>query len=539
MAASLSRRNGTLAFIYWIWDSLDRTIFTAIKFSFPARFVSPFGFLGMLTFITFIILGVSGALLMFYYEPILDRAWDSVEFINNDVPFGFHIRNIHYHGSNAMVMLAILHMYYQYFSGRYKIRNEILWVTGIILGTVTILEAFTGYDIIFSERAELAISIAASLTNSIPIAGPLIRDMAFGNGFHDFVLRFYTQHVFILPIVMLGLMAVHFPRFLVFDVPMVMAIGGAILITGGVFPVDLGFKFQPTVPPGITVPEWYLTGLYAFLRTQYDKFVTGVLWPGIFILSLLVIPFVDRYKKFSWKDKPLITAFGIVGIAQILVTTYWGFYIPPDSTLPLVERLVIDPIYLYTVMILLVPLGIGFSYMMIYLAKEAERKAKLAKEKGPQKIARIEFSEKLINWVIIALIAFMVFLNIAAYNAAITGMKNMGLFLAGLILIVFAGMFHVYRYSMAQTQVAPPPPGSKRKITSKAISGTATKELPAKDSLDDSSGKNLQEKEVFIKELEKKDVHIPDPKAPEIQSKNAEVTSEKDPNIGMSDLKKP
>ena len=507
MAVSLSRRSGLMAFIYWIWDSLDRTIFTAIKFSFPARFVSPFGFLGMLTFIVFIILGVSGALLMFYYEPILDRAWDSVEFINNDVPFGFHIRNIHYHGSNAMVMLAILHMYYQYFSGRYKIRNEILWVTGIILGTVTILEAFTGYDIIFSERAELAISIAASLTNSIPVAGPLIRDMAFGNGFHDFVLRFYTQHVFILPIVMLGLMAVHFPRFLVFDVPMVMAISGAILITGGVFPVDLGFKFQPTVPPGITVPEWYLTGLYAFLRTQYDKFVTGVLWPGLFILALLVIPFVDRYKKFSWKDKPLITAFGIVGIAQILVTTYWGFYIPPDSTLPLVERLVIDPIYLYTVMILLVPLGIGFSYMMIYLAKEAERKAKLAKEKGPQKVAKIEFSEKWVNWVIIALIAFMVFLNIAAYNAAITGMKNMGLFLAGLILIVFAGMFHVYRYSMAQTQVAPPPPSIKRNISSKAISGTATKELPTKDP-DDGSEKNLQEKEVFIKELEKKDVHL-------------------------------
>ena len=338
---------------------------------------------------------------------------------------------------------------------------------------------------------------------------------------------------------MLGLMAVHFPRFLVFDVPMVMAISGAILITGGVFPVDLGFKFQPTVPPGITVPEWYLTGLYAFLRTQYDKFVTGVLWPGLFILALLVIPFVDRYKKFSWKDKPLITAFGIVGIAQILVTTYWGFYIPPDSTLPLVERLVIDPIFLYTVMILLVPLGIGFSYMMIYLAKEAERKAKLAKEKGPQKIARIEFSEKWINWVIIALIAFMVFLNIAAYNAAITGMKNMGLFLAGLILIVFAGMFHVYRYSMAQAQKAPPPPGVKNKVTSKAIVGKDTKELPTNDSSDKPPEENIQEKESFIKELEKKDIHVPPPQAPEIQSKNAEIDSEKDPNTGMSDLKKP
>jgi ubiquinol-cytochrome c reductase cytochrome b subunit len=458
MAVSLSRRTGAAAFFYWLWDGLDRSIFTAIKFSFPARFVSPFGFLGMLTFIVFIILGISGALLMFYYQPILDRAWDSVQFINDEVPFGFHIRNIHYHGSNAMVLLAVLHMYYQYFSGRYKIRNEVLWVTGVILGVVTILEAFTGYDVIFSERAELAISIAASLTTSIPVAGPVIRDAALGSGFSDFVLRFYAQHVFLLPIVMLGLMAVHFPRFLVFDVPMVMAIAGAILITGGVFPIDLGFKFVPTQPPGVTVPEWYLTGIYAFMRTQYDKFVTGLLWPLIFIISLALIPFLDRYKKFSWRDRPMITAFGITGLAQIMVTTYWGFYISPDVKTPLVERLVIDPIFFYSTMILLVPLGFGFSYMMIKLANESERKAKLRKENAPQKVAPINLSEKWINWLLVALLAFQVLLNIAAYNAALTGMKNISLFFVGLILLVFAGFFHIYRYGLAQAKNPPPPP---------------------------------------------------------------------------------
>ena len=484
MVVSLRRKNGLVLFIYWVWDGIERTIFTGIKFSFPARFVSPFGFLGMLTFITFIILGITGALLMFYYEPILDRAWDSVEKINDDVPYGFHLRNIHYHGSNAMVLLAILHMYYQYFSGRYKIRNEILWITGVILGTVTILEAFTGYDIIFSERAELAISIAASLTNSIPIIGPLIRESMFGSGFADFVLRFYAQHVFILPVVMLGLMAVHFPRFLVFDVPMVMAITGAIFITGGVFPVDLGFKFEPTVPPGITVPEWYLTGLYAFLRTQYDKFVTGVLWPGLFILALLLTPFIDRYKKFSWKDRPIITAIGITGIAQIMVTTYWGFYISPDTTMPLVERLVIDPIFFYSVMILLVPLGFGFTYMMIKLAQESERKAKLAASKAPKKVAKINLSGKWLSWLIIALLAFQVFLNIAAYNAALAGMKNFNLFLTGLILIVFAGLFHVYRYAMSEAKKPPPPPASAiSKKETKSVSEMSTPKLADKENI--------------------------------------------------------
>ncbi len=478
MAVSLNRRTGAVSFFYWLWDGLDRTIFTGIKFSFPSRFVSPFGFLGMLTFIVFVILGVSGALLMFYYMPILDRAWDSVAKINDVVPFGFHIRNIHYHGSNAMVLLAILHMYYQYFSGRYKIRNEVLWVTGVILGTVTILEAFTGYDIIFSERAELAISIAASLTNSIPIAGPVIRDTMFGSGFSDFVLRFYAQHVFVLPLVMLGLMAVHFPRFMVFDVPMVMAISGAILLTGGVFPIDMGFKFEPTVPPGITVPEWYLTGLYAFLRTQYDKFVTGVLWPGLFIGALALVPFLDRYKKFSWKDRPLVTAFGITGIAQIMVTTYWGFYIPSDTTIPLVQRLVIDPIFFYLVMILLVPIGFGFSYMMIKLAQESERKAKMNKEKGPKKVAEIKLSQKWLNWVLVGLIAFQVYLNIAVYNAALSGLNNLSLFFTGIILMVFAGLFHIYRYAMSEAKKPPPPPPAPEHVKVPEVVKEAPKELP-------------------------------------------------------------
>lgn len=449
--------NGLVRFFKWLWQGLERTIFVGIKFTYPSRFVSPMGFLGMLTFITFIILGITGALLMFYYEPILDRAWDSVKTINNTIPYGFHIRNIHYHASNAMVFLALAHMYYQYFSGRYKIRNEVLWVTGVILGTVTILEAFTGYDIIYNERAELAISIASSLTNSIPVIGPQLREMVFGAGFADFVLRFYALHVFILPIVMLGLMAVHFPRFLVFDVPMVMAVAGMIFIVAGVFPVELGNKFDPTVPPDITVPEWYLSGIYGFLRTQYDKFVTGVLWPGLFIAALAMIPFIDRYKKLSWKDRPLITAIGITSLAQIIVTTYWGFYIDPDFRKPLLDRIVIDPILFYLVMLLLVPLSFGFTYMMIKLAKHFEE---LNKKEAAARKARgstgLNIPIRWGWWLLAVLLAFQVYLNIAAYYAGINGFKNVQLFIIGLVLVTFAGVFHLYRYLNEQVKKMKP-----------------------------------------------------------------------------------
>jgi ubiquinol-cytochrome c reductase cytochrome b subunit len=193
------------------------------------------------------------------------------------------------------------------------------------------------------------------------------------------------------------------------------------------------------------------------MRTQYDKFVTGLLWPLIFIVTIVLIPFLDRYKKFSWRDRPMVTAFGITSLAQIMVTTYWGFYISPDVSIPLVERLVIDPLFFYGTMILLVPLGFGFTYMMIKLANEAERKSKLAKNTGPQKVATINLSDKWINWLLVALLAFQVFLNIAAYNAALTGMKNVSLFLVGIILLVFAAFFHIYRYAMSQEKNTPPP----------------------------------------------------------------------------------
>ena len=96
--------------------------------------------------------------------------------------------------------------------------------------------------------------------------------------------------------------------------------------------------------------------------------------------------------------------------------------------------------------------------MMIKLANEAERKSKLAKNTGPQKVATLDLSEKWINWLLVALLAFQVFLNIAAYNAALTGMNNMSLFFVGLILMVFVGFFHIYRYGLSQQKNAPPAP---------------------------------------------------------------------------------
>src|SRR6267143_6746692 len=236
MGDTSSSKNLVQKLYDWLVDGLDRTVYMGVRYTFPKRFVSPLAYLGVLTGITFLVLGITGGLLMIYYQPTLagcgniSCAFSSVQNINDTVPFGWLLRNIHYTASNAMVLLAVLHLYYQYFSGRFKIKNEVLWVTGVIFGLITGVEAYTGYDLIFNQRAGLAIEIGSSLANASPVIGGPLRLATFGAGFGDFILRLYSAHVFILPMIMLILVFIHFPRYLVFDIPIVSVVAVSLLI---------------------------------------------------------------------------------------------------------------------------------------------------------------------------------------------------------------------------------------------------------------------------------------------------------------------
>jgi ubiquinol-cytochrome c reductase cytochrome b subunit len=109
-------------------------------------------------------------------------------------------------------------------------------------------------------------------------------------------------------------------------------------------------------------------------------------------------------------------------------------------------------------MILLVPLSFGFTYLMIKLAKNAEANAKLQPKKPGSGKSSINIPVKWIYAVFIALIAFQVYLNIAAYYAVINGMKNYSLFIVGIMMLVFAGMWHLFRHGRSMEKAPPPKP---------------------------------------------------------------------------------
>ena len=419
-----------------------------VQYTFPKRFVSPLAYLGVLTGITFLVLGITGGLLMIYYVPTLagfgsiNCAWLSVENINNTVPAGYMLRNIHYTASNAMVLLAVLHMYYQYFSGRFKIKNEILWVTGIILGIVTGGEAYTGYDLLFNQRSGLAIEIGSSLTNASPVIGSALRLATFGTGFSDFILRLYSAHVFILPMFMLILVFIHFPRYLVFDLPVISTVVGGLFAIAAFFPVQLGTPYNPSLGT-ITVPEWYVNALYALLRTEFDKFVMGGLMPALFFLMAIVIPFVDTSKKLNWKDRPFFTALGITSIAQVFITTAWGFYVNPNTTLPTLARLYINPAIYFSTILGVTALCFILTYAFLRYLKGKERVRKAVAPMGPL------LSRKWVFIIFVLLILAQVMVVGLAWLAAVTNLRVMALFDAGAVLITFGVLAHLYRYSQS------------------------------------------------------------------------------------------
>jgi len=431
-------------FVKWLVDRLERTPIVTFRFQVPRLAVSPFGYLGTLTGIVFLILGVTGGLLMFYYRPDVNLAYNSVKEIQERVQFGFFLRNLHYHASNAMVFLAIAHLFYQYFSGRYKVKNEVIWVTGVILGTVTVLEAFTGYDLILNQRAMLAVNIAVGLSNSAPVLGPMVSSLLLGGGLYDLIIRFYALHVFILPMVMLLLALVHFPRNLVFDPPAVAGVIGALLIAGGLYPVDLGIKYDPTLAI-VEVPEWYLTAIYAFIRTGLERFTSGALLPLLFILFFLLIPFVDRSKKLSWRDRPFFTAAGLASIVLIIVTTVWGFY-----TTPRVEAFTavyVEPLIFYPTLLFLVAATFIISYR--YIAPPAKEAARPAPKPRPITIQLpFEWGVRLI----MGLLATIGILSLLAFQQYLEGLKNLSMFNLGVVVMLFGLIAHIYRHIMQQVK---------------------------------------------------------------------------------------
>jgi cytochrome b6 len=90
-------------------------------------------YLGGMTLFLFIVQVLTGILLLLYYKPIPESAFESVQFIMTQVRFGWLVRSIHSWSANLMIFFAFVHMFSVFFLKAYRKPRELTWVSGMVL----------------------------------------------------------------------------------------------------------------------------------------------------------------------------------------------------------------------------------------------------------------------------------------------------------------------------------------------------------------------------------------------------------------------
>ena len=197
------------------------------------RFTYTFG-LGLLSMYLFILLTVSGLLLMFVYVPSTEQAYSRMLDLHSSVSFGGILRGMHFWSANAMIAVVFFHMCRVFYTGAYKAPREFNWVIGVILMVLTLVLGFTGYLLPWDQLAFWAITVGAGIAGKanwipdhinplltamhlpplVPPLGDLTRWGLLGADTvgQEALIRFYVLHVAILPVIMFAFILYHMWR---------------------------------------------------------------------------------------------------------------------------------------------------------------------------------------------------------------------------------------------------------------------------------------------------------------------------------------
>ena len=212
--------------VTWTWNpASEREASTAIVENlwlhwFPAKLTEEsFAWryslwLGAVAAFLFLILVVTGVLLMFFYVPSTQQAYWSVKDIDYVVGFGWLLRNQHRWAAHLMVLAVFLHMLRVFFSGAYRAQRTANWLVGLALLLVTLFLSFTGYLLTWDQLAFWAVTVGTNIAKEAPFIGEGLRFVLLGGTEigQSTLVRFYVLHVVVLPTAVMALFAYHMWR---------------------------------------------------------------------------------------------------------------------------------------------------------------------------------------------------------------------------------------------------------------------------------------------------------------------------------------
>ena len=327
----------------------------------PTHRYSVFYYLGGMTMFFFVIQVVTGIMLMLYYRPSADAAFESVEFIMTVVPFGWLIRSIHSWSANLMVFFAFVHLATVYFTKSYRNPREMTWVTGCLLLFLAMAFGFSGYLLPWNQLAFFATKVGTDIAGAVPFIGEwMLRFLRGGDRVTGGTLsRFFGWHVAILPAITTVLLGIHlllvqvqgmsvppkqqdeaagkrpmkfFPDFAMRDLWGWILALGVLAAIAALFPWELGDKADPFAPAFKDIrPEWYFMFMFETLKLVPGGEIAGIEYEAIPILLfsfggllMMLVPFLDRKVNLTGRS-PVFTYIGILALIYIVGMTAWGY----------------------------------------------------------------------------------------------------------------------------------------------------------------------------------------------------------------------
>ncbi len=317
-----------------------------------------------LGFFTVFFLGleiITGLILMIYYTPSPDEAYNSILNLLSNVPYGKLLRDLHRLGAEGMVVFTVLHMLRTYLTGSYKQGRSFTWLTGIVLLIITLGLSFSGYLLPWDQLAYWAVTIGTSMVEAAPVFGTEANLLLRGapDIGADGLLRFYLLHIALLPALVILLLSIHYykvarehsitlPAKVEEDTLSKEELKKAKqrvdflpdLLTHEVFLTSLGLLVvvflatffygapleniaNPQQTPLDTKAPWYFWWLQGMLKLG-DKTLMGIIIPTIIFGLLFAIPYIDLNPHRRAFKRPVAVALGLLATLTLVVLSYMG-----------------------------------------------------------------------------------------------------------------------------------------------------------------------------------------------------------------------
>jgi len=338
--------------------------------------------LGLISLYLFLILTATGVLLMFYYVPATEHAYQNMKDLEFVVTAGQVLRNMHRWAAHLMVLCVVLHMCRAFYTAAYKPPREFNWVIGVSLFLLTLGLSFTGYLLPWDQLAFWAITVGTSIAGYAPIVGQKLKFLFLGGHIvgESALLRFYVLHVIVLPLAAVLLIAIHlwrvrkdgglarpeepsasqaeislaqlpvnktyglmelargttpavginpedevftWPNLAFREILLFMATVSVVLLLAIFWNAPLEELANPVHPPNPAKAPWYFLGLQELVA--YSAFWGGVVVPGLLVTALVALPYLDRKPKgvgvwFSRERKVAITLFSVCLTVAVVLT---------------------------------------------------------------------------------------------------------------------------------------------------------------------------------------------------------------------------